>query len=181
MTRSNCSRASMTPSRFWAHALKQPNGCWYWSNVPTQYGYGKVRHEGKQTSAHRVAYMLAVGPIPAGHDVDHKCHNEDESCPGGSTCPHRRCINPDHLQPATRAQNLNAGRGPSAVRRHWTAYRAGPHYLKGRKQPNSPNARKQECARGHPFDTVNTYIIPQGRRCRTCRREAQRRFKARHR
>lgn len=42
--------------------------------------------------AHRVAYELAVGPIPDGMEIDHSCRN-------------RRCVNPSHLRIATRKQN----------------------------------------------------------------------------
>jgi hypothetical protein len=43
--------------------------------------------------AHRFAYELAKGPVPDGFDVHH-------------TCLTRRCVNPDHLESVTRAENL---------------------------------------------------------------------------
>jgi hypothetical protein len=46
--------------------------------------------------AHRVAYELFKGPIPAGMDLDHLCRV-------------RCCCNPDHLEPVTRKENLRRG------------------------------------------------------------------------
>lgn len=39
--------------------------------------------------------------------------------------------------------------------------------------------RKTHCKRGHPFTLENTYMRPEGRRCRRCRTEAQARHRAR--
>jgi hypothetical protein len=39
---------------------------------------------------------------------------------------------------------------------------------------------KTHCPRGHPYDVMNTYVIPDGRRdCRACGRERKRRYKER--
>lgn len=51
----------------------------------------------KIRGAYRYAYELLVGPIPPGHDVDHLCYV-------------RACVNPTHLEPVTRPEN---------VRRQW--------------------------------------------------------------
>ena len=45
---------------------------------------------------------------------------------------------------------------------------------------NDTNAAKTHCKSGHLFDEGNTYIRSKGHRsCRTCRRDAQRRYQAR--
>jgi hypothetical protein len=47
--------------------------------------------------AHRFAYLEFVGPIPDGLVLDHLCRN-------------KKCVNPDHLEPVTNAENLRRGR-----------------------------------------------------------------------
>lgn len=72
------------------------DGCWLWRGCKTPGGYGHSSLNGKATVAHRVAYQLIVGPIPEGMDLDHLCRN-------------RACVNPAHLDPVTRRQNLVRG------------------------------------------------------------------------
>lgn len=62
-------------------------------------------------------------------------------------CRNRACVNPEHLEAVTTKENQLRGDSVSGI-----------------------NARKVRCKRGHPFDEVNTYLTPDGRRqCRTCR------------
>ncbi len=95
-------------ARFWAK-VDRTAGCWLWTGDKVN-GYGrlKVKRDGRWTHvrAHRWAYEDAHGPIPPGIYPDHRCHTEDLSCPGGVTCPHRACVNPDHLEPVTFEENL---------------------------------------------------------------------------
>lgn len=98
-----------TVDNFERHVLRG-DGCWVWTGAVSNKGYGQFCSSGRTRSAHRVAYELYVGPIPAGHQIDHTCHNTDADCPGG-LCRHRRCVNPAHLEPVTQSANmLRAGR-----------------------------------------------------------------------
>jgi len=162
-------------------------------------GYDEVVVSGKRWLAHRLSYEINVGPIPAGMVIDHVCHNIDLDCVG--VCPHRRCINPRHLDVVTRARNALTGRSPSAqharqefcIRGHPFEVKSdGKRYcytcvrdrfiatgeMTGIGQPRT----RSHCKRGHPFDEANTrYTTQQGgkyplRVCRTCVRENQRKY-----
>lgn len=69
--------------------------CWNWDKAAVG-GYGVSSLDGKRSVAHRVVWTLLRGPIPDGLDLDHLCRN-------------RLCVNPDHLEPVTRSENLLRG------------------------------------------------------------------------
>src|SRR3990167_7100164 len=80
---------------FNAKVLQDPNSdCWLFmgARVPAG-GYGRFRFNKRLIAAHRVAYMLAYGNIPAGLDVMHHCDNPP-------------CCNPAHLKAATTLENM---------------------------------------------------------------------------
>ena len=135
----------------------QSNGCWHWMGHITKKGYGKIILYGSTNAlVHRVSYEVNVGPIPEGKQIDHKCHKPAE-CDGGNTCLHRRCINPDHLEPATNAENCSKERSSSRQDEALLYMRS-----------------KTECQRGHPFDEQNTYWRNGNRACRICKRASSR-------
>ena len=91
--------------RFWEKVDKNgPNGCWVWLASLGSTGYGQFEVDYKPLKAHRFAYILLVGPIPDGLELDHLCRN-------------RPCVNPDHLEAVSHADNVQRGVGPSVENR----------------------------------------------------------------
>ena len=98
-------------ARFWSMVERRsPDECWPWIGSTDTTGYGRLQggSDGarRQQMAHRFSHELHIGPIPAGYEVDHRCHNADQTCPRGSSCLHRRCVNPAHLEAVTRTENI---------------------------------------------------------------------------
>lgn len=87
-----------TLDRFADHVALTGTGCIEWIGGRTTAGYGSfaartARGAEKKVMAHRWSYEHHVGAIPEGLDLDHLCRN-------------RACINPEHLEPVTRAVNI---------------------------------------------------------------------------
>ena len=66
--------------------------CLIWRHRLDADGYGTLQLDGKPCKAHRVAYEMSRGQIPAGKIILHLCHR-------------RCCIQPAHLYAGTRRQN----------------------------------------------------------------------------
>jgi hypothetical protein len=83
------------PLESW-YAVNEDTGCWEWLGFRKNTGYGQFRHKGRTQPAHRFFYRLYVGEIPDGLHLDHLCRN-------------RLCVNPEHLEPVTREENVRRG------------------------------------------------------------------------
>lgn len=70
--------------------------CWLWTGATRPTGYGQFWLNGQCIGAHRAAYLLLVGPIPEGLQLDHLCRTP-------------RCVNPAHLEPVTQLENTMRG------------------------------------------------------------------------
>jgi hypothetical protein len=82
--------------RFWTR-VKKGDACWEWRgarNARTGYGgFNVIQLRRGPVAAHRVAYVLKHGSIPAGALVMHRCDN-------------KLCVNPAHLELGTNRQNI---------------------------------------------------------------------------
>lgn len=110
-------------------------GCWIWVGEVDPRGYGRFYHwengRSKARLAHRIVYEHYLGAIPDGLDLDHKCRTPS-------------CVNPDHLDPVTHAENMARG----------------------------IHATKSHCVHGHPLSGKNLERRkdrPNARVCRACR------------
>jgi HNH endonuclease len=75
---------------FWRRVdVRGPDDCWLWSGglMSSGDGYGECS-VGEVRGAHRCAWTIENGPIPAGYHVRHLCRGP------------KRCVNPSHLSAA---------------------------------------------------------------------------------
>ena len=81
--------------RFWAKVDTSggDNVCWPWLSRRDRKGHGQVWLAGRHQYAHRFAFELVVGAIPAGQQIDHRCCNP-------------WCVNFRHLDPVSPAVNV---------------------------------------------------------------------------
>lgn len=82
-------------SRFMKHVRKtrRKSGCWDWTGAAKDlYGAFQITPEQGPIRAHRAAWLLFRGDIPDGLAVDHLCRRPI-------------CVNPDHLELVTTAEN----------------------------------------------------------------------------
>jgi hypothetical protein len=121
------------------------NGCWEWTNYLESNGYARLWVDRRNVGAHRFSYEYHVGPIPEGLQIDHLCH-------------YPPCVNPEHLEPVTAAENARR-------RRPWVPYQSF----------------KTHCPEGHPYDDENTYTGSGGRACLICKRASARKYYERNR
>lgn len=115
--------------------------CWPWLAAKAS-GYGVIWGAlGRRAGyAHRLLYTMMVGPIPDGLTLDHLCHNRDDTCLGGPTCPHRGCVNPRHLQPCSPGENASRSRNaPYNIKARQT------HCLRGHELPARSGGARRNC------------------------------------
>ena len=131
-----------TEERFWSKVDFLSTGpCWSWTAAKNTSGYGVFQLGTKTTLAHRFAYKMMKGEIPTGLSLDHLCRN-------------RLCVNPLHLEPVTRGQNVLRGIGIPVQ-----------------------NKAKTHCSEGHllSVDNLDKFKLSIGtRRCKICKNASER-------
>jgi hypothetical protein len=138
--------------RFWSKAMVSESlmMCWPWTGPLSPKGYGSFAVAARPHVASRVAYELAVAPVPAGLELDHLCRNP-------------ACVNPYHLEPVTHWENMARAR-PFVDPLKYGAW------LKNRTS----------CKNGHEFTPGNTWTRhSRGRShrvCKECRKLNMRRY-----
>lgn len=120
--------------------------CWEWIAGKDKNGYGRIWYNDQNATAHTVAYSVFVGPIPEGLHVRHTCDNPS-------------CINPDHLELGTHADNMrdksirkriHGEKNPNAkfsdevreMAKHWKGSLKDFTALTGMSGPSISNLRK---------------------------------------
>lgn len=119
--------------RFWSH-VDASGECWLWTGH-CQSGYGRFYVDPstkERKGAHRWLYEWFHGELPASLQLDHLCRV-------------RNCVNLDHLEPVTAAENIRRGE-------------TGIH-----------QRNKTHCPQAHEYTEANTIRDKKGhRKCRTC-------------
>lgn len=90
-------------ARLLARTERTAEGCLSWTGATTPKGYGRIVVAGRWWLVHRLLYALLHGDPPEGYEVDHTCHS-DACAPG--VCPHRRCLEPTHLEAVDPRENF---------------------------------------------------------------------------
>lgn len=158
--------------------IERVGGCWIWLGSTNKDGYGLFHLLGKMQSAHRVSYELHIGDIPEGMEIDHICRE-------------RSCVNPAHLEPVSRQENLdrmilakthciNGHDYKESSFIHLKGFRECSICAKKKKlawqrrnrdKGKGLRANWTHCVNGHEFTAENTIRNKKTnqRRCRICR------------
>lgn len=68
-------------------------GCWLWTGYVNRQGYGTGYYGDYHGGAHRIVWMILVGPVTSEIHLHHRCQV-------------RNCVNPEHLEPLTHDEHI---------------------------------------------------------------------------
>lgn len=158
-------------------------GCWLWMDSTDGHGYGAASFRGYGTNkAHRIAWLLFRGPIPAGMHLHHLCERP-------------QCVCPEHLLPVTPREHVTeyTPQAITSIQRDQTHCCRG-HELSGEnlyiypgttkrrcrkcyqewaqrraEMHKTPRPERTQCRNGHDVTKdENVYIYKSIRFCRAC-------------
>lgn len=110
------------------------SGCMFWIGSLDQNGYAKIKFRKRQYPVHRITYEKIKGKIPEKYVIDHLCRKKN-------------CVNPEHLEAVTSAENGRRNRG------------------------HLPKLQKTHCSRGHPLTPENSEWYGGWKSCKLCRKK----------
>ena len=124
---------------FWARFERSEEGCLEWTGGHSNMGYGAVLWEGKVWRVHRLAWTLAMGPIPDGMLVCHHCDNTN-------------CSEPAHLFLGTQQDNVidSFAKG----RRSWHKPIADARLAQARMKARERQQRRRSQQAVHKLSTI---------------------------
>lgn len=154
-------------------SVNKTDTCWLWTGSLDTAKYGQIMVGGRMRKAHTAFYERYVGPVPEGLELDHLCRV-------------RLCVNPEHLEAVTHAENVRRaalarttcpnghqydsmrdGHRSCSTCRRAQIREAGARFRAAHRPEPRDTTR---CARGHVYDRWEN-----GKpRCRTCKNDRAR-------
>lgn len=126
--------------------VRKTDSCWYWEGFINKDGYGMYNNK----RAHRLAYIEKHGEYPPNTVTDHLCRV-------------RNCVNPDHLEAVSIAENVRRGNAAKITKQRWASI--------------------THCKNGHELTPDNLYLEVKDsytrRHCKICKKSNRSRQYAR--
>jgi hypothetical protein len=143
-------------ARFWAR-VDRTGACWEWQGARDRRSYGKVGfgRPRRCLRAHRIAWTLTHGPIPAGLHVLHDCPDGDNPA----------CCNPAHLWLGTDADNVAdmVDKGRQARGERGGRARLTTEQIRAIRQTYGKDHNLQKLARAHDVSVATVWHVVQRR------------------
>lgn len=132
--------------RFLLKTSEGNNGCVLWTGATDGDGrYGSFYYEGRVRRAHRVAYVMFVGPIPEGLDLDHLCRVT-------------QCVNPAHMEPVSHGENVLRGESIQAKNARKTHCKRGHQFTAVDLRPRGRVCQRCAEIRNYYRRTISPHI-----------------------